>query len=136
VVALANLALAIVVLAGCSIGASPAPPTIPPTLTVDNRGGPTLSIRVNGEEVVQLACGQTREIAPGIDGIPSLPWTVTVARLSDDSLLETESIADLPEYFVQNSDATLPFLEEPDPRAVPDLLSWRAGRGSERGLRS
>lgn len=104
-------------LAGCSLVASPTPTLVtvtpPAVLTVENRGGPALSIRIDGIEVLQLPCDDTREITPGLDGVPPLPWTVTVARIKGDVFLATQPIANLPEWYLQIGDASMGFGTSP-----------------------
>ncbi len=81
----------------------------PASLHVENRGGPALSIRVNGAEVLQLPCNDARDITPGVNGVPPLPWIVTVARVQSDVVVATQPIADLPQWYLQIGESSLGF---------------------------
>jgi hypothetical protein len=115
---LVALVLLAIIVAGCTPAKSPASVAAPEpgsqaVLSVENRGGPALSIRVNGAEVLQLTCNDARLIEPGVNGVPPLPWTVTVARIRNDVLVATQPIADLPEWYLQIGDASLGFGKTP-----------------------
>ena len=112
------LLIAAVSVAGCSLIGGPSTVVLstvgqPVALSVENRGGPTLSVRIDGAEVLQLPCNDTREISPGVDGIPQLPWVVTVARLRDDVVVSTEQISVLPQWYLQIGDSALGFGRTP-----------------------
>jgi hypothetical protein len=109
---------ALLSLGGCSLFASPAPvgvpgPANPAVLSVENRGGPLLSVRVNGAEVLKLPCDDARTIEPGVNGVPRLPWIVTVARVDGNVVVATQPIADLPQWYVQIGDSSLGFGTRP-----------------------
>jgi len=106
------------IVAGCSLFGSPSPVGVPEpgtqaVLSVENRGGPELSIRVNGVEVLQLPCNDARIIEPGVNGLPPLPWTVTVARRKGDVIIATQPISRLPQWYLQIGDTSLGFGETP-----------------------
>lgn len=108
----------LVALAGCSRAGSPSPVAVPQpgvqdVLSVENRGGPALSVRVNGVEVLQLPCDDSRTIEPGVNGLPPLPWTVTVARRTGDVIVATQAISTLPQWYLQIGDTSLGFGRTP-----------------------
>ena len=103
-------------LGGCSLVAtpSPEPDELTGVLSVENRGGPALSVRIDDIEVLQLPCDGSRQIAPGVNGVPRLPWSsVTIARVRDDVVVASQAIADLPVWYVQLGGQSLGFSKNP-----------------------
>ena len=54
-------------------------------LRVENLGGPTVDISVNGHVAGRLSCNNGLAFVPGPD-LPALPWVVELKRADDGSL--------------------------------------------------
>jgi len=94
-------------LAGCSVFAPTDGPTSPAVLYFENRGGPTLNVRINGADAINVPCNGYPTLIPSEAGLPPLPWTVSVARTRDGSVVYSGLVATLPAWFVQIGDSVL-----------------------------
>ena len=92
----------LVLLAACSSLPTPTQaPAFPPVLSVENRGGPAIVVRVDGVEVATVACDSGTMLTPGVGGVPPLPWAMTVIRQRDNAVVLTAQVSDLPKWLVQ-----------------------------------
>jgi hypothetical protein len=81
-----------------------APPSAEPALTIENRGGPAFAVRIGPVEVTRVECDDGATISPGHDGVPPLPWDLTVVRLADGSVVLRSTLTELPSWLVQIGD--------------------------------
>jgi hypothetical protein len=99
------LGLVLLVLAGCSALPAPTATTnfgFPPVLNLENRGGPGFVVNINGSDVAHIACNVgANPLTPGEDGVPALPWTVSVTRLRDAKVVLAADVTQLPQWLVQ-----------------------------------
>jgi hypothetical protein len=96
-----RLAAACLVLVGCG---TPPVPTLAQVLSVENRGGPDLLVKVNDQPVASVACGDGTSIRPGVDGVPQLPWDLSIRRAQDNVTLWTGVVSSLPGWYAQIGD--------------------------------
>lgn len=73
----------------------------PPVLSLENRGGPTLVVQVNGAEVATIECNDTSTLTPGKGGMPQLPWALTIVRQLDAAPVFAGQITTLPQWYLQ-----------------------------------
>lgn len=93
--------LVLVVLAGCST-ATASTPVYPLELNLENRGGPSFVVNINGADVATVGCNVgASPLAPGVAGVPALPWHLTVTRQRDGRVVDTVDITRLPQWLVQ-----------------------------------
>lgn len=76
------------------------PGTLGLSLYVVSKGGPAVSVRVNGFEGARVPCNGGAAIRPGADGTPELPWDVVVTRSSDGRVLLSERVTFLPRWLL------------------------------------
>jgi hypothetical protein len=118
------ISLVAVLVVGCST-TTPSPNPWPPVLNVENRGGHAFEVRIGGTAVATVACDSGAAIAPGKDGVPVLPWDLTVIRLADRSVVLSTHVAALPRWFVSFGDNvggpldTAPVAGPPGPSCPP-----------------
>lgn len=115
------LALALLVLAGCSAVATP---SFPPELNLVNRGGPAFVLSINGTDVATVRCNVgVQALAPGVAGVPALPWHLTVTRQRDGRVIYTADVTQLPLWLVQIGEdfgtGTAPVSGPPGPKCPP-----------------
>lgn len=79
----------------------------PPVLSLENRGGPTLVIQVNGSEVATIECNDTSTLAPGNSGMPGLPWALAIVRQADAAPVFAGQITTLPQWYLQIGETSL-----------------------------
>jgi hypothetical protein len=88
----------------------PAPSPISPSpasglvLSIDNRGGPDLVVQVNGTQIATVGCGKGAGIRAGVDGLPGIPWDLTVVRADNGTTLWSGEVTSLPGWYVQIGD--------------------------------
>ena len=66
-------------------------------LYVGDRGGPTIIVRAGADEVARVTCGGSAVVGLHDPGVPSLPWSLTVVKASDGTVLLTGTISNLPQ---------------------------------------
>jgi len=71
-----------------------------PFLRVDNRGGPTLSVRIGGVEVARAICNAIVDVLADRPDVPGLPWAVSVLRDRDGSVMWSGTVANLPSFYL------------------------------------
>lgn len=94
----------------CSPTVSPSPTIssgLPPVLSLENRGGPTLVVRVNGSEAATIECGQGTTLSPGAGGLPQLPWTLSILRQGTADPVFAEQITALPQWYLQIGETSM-----------------------------
>ena len=105
---LKGVTVASALLAACSPISSPSPTTesgFPAVLNVESRGGPTLVVTVNGDEVARVECNRIATITPEQSGVPPLPWTITISREQDGVVVYSGKVNVLPQWYLQIGDA-------------------------------
>lgn len=80
---------------------------VPEVLTVEDRSGPMILLRINTTEVGKIECGGEATFGAAVDGLPPLPWVVEVVRLSDAKVLWTETVDQLPRWLLVTIDGVL-----------------------------
>lgn len=70
------------------------------SLYVISKGGPAVTVRVNGFEAARVACDGGAAIRPGADGTPQLPWQVVVTREANGVVLLDERVSGLPRWLL------------------------------------
>ncbi len=100
-------------------------PGLPDVLYVENRGGPALTVAINGIDVGTVACGAYPTFTPGDNNVPPLPWQLTIALTADGSTVLDQQVTQLPRWLVQIQNETLgisnyPVLGPPPPSCPPD----------------
>jgi hypothetical protein len=94
----------VVSLAGCSPIAMSSPSvtvTMSVALQFENRGGPDLEVSVNGHQILAIPCNSAPTLVPGVNGVPQLPWDVSVSTASGGVVVYTARITTLPAWFLQ-----------------------------------
>jgi len=106
-----RLAFAIVglVVLACSPVVSPSPTLsgLPRVLSLENRGGPTLVVRVNGSEAATIKCAGGTTLSPGAGGLPQLPWSLSIVRQADATPVYAGEITDLPQWYLQIGETSM-----------------------------
>lgn len=69
-----------------------------------SKGAAEVTIRVNGIDRARLPCNGGAAIRPGADGTPTLPWQLTVVRLSDGRVLLDDQVTALPRWLLVQGD--------------------------------
>ncbi|HMJ80512.1 MAG TPA: hypothetical protein VK592_05670 [Candidatus Dormibacteraeota bacterium] len=109
-----------VIAAGC---AAPSPPPSigsGDALWIDNRGGPTVIIEINGLRAAVVGCDDGAVVRPGSGGLPPLPWTVrVVAQDRPSEVLLAQQLRALPKWIILFGDSAAvsdsPVLGPPGP---------------------
>lgn len=65
-----------------------------------SKGAAEVTIRVNGVDRGRLPCNGGVAIQPGADGMPALPWQLTVVRPSDGRVLLDDRVTALPRWLL------------------------------------
>ncbi|MGZ3585668.1 MAG: hypothetical protein ACXVAP_00300 [Candidatus Limnocylindrales bacterium] len=87
----------------CSTAVTPSAsnsPPFPAVLSIDSRGGPPIVVKIGTVEVTRVACGAGAVVAPGDDGVPPLPWNLSIVKQSDGTVLLTSAVTELPKWVV------------------------------------
>jgi len=79
-------------------------PTSAAVLSVENRGGPDLLVKVNDVSVATVPCGGGASIIAGASSVPQLPWDVSVVQANDSVVLWKGPVTTLPGWYVQIGD--------------------------------
>jgi hypothetical protein len=90
--------------AACSSVSTPSPSpavTGPVGLYVENRGGPALSVAINGTKVAAVACNTTSLLVPSENGVPPLPWDVSVTTGPTAVVVYSGRLTSVPAWFLQ-----------------------------------
>lgn len=74
-------------------------------LQIISKGGPPVSVEINGARVVGVPCNGGVVLRPGSDGAPPLPWNVKVTDESKRRVVLDQRIAELPRWLVIFSDS-------------------------------
>lgn len=92
----------------CSPTVSPSPtnPGLPRVLSLENRGGPTLVVNINGSEAATIKCGGGTTLTPG-GGLPQLPWSLSIVRQADATPVFAGEITDLPQWYLQIGETSM-----------------------------
>src|SRR5947208_3123304 len=90
---LAILVLGALLMASCSGSPGESAASAEFYLTVQDLGGPPVTIETNGSVVTTTHCGdsQFHQLRPWSNGVPALPWTVSV-RASDGTEMYSTAI--------------------------------------------
>ena len=83
---------------GAAIAIDPSAP--PASLYVLSKGGPAVTVSVNGFEAAGVDCNGGAAIRPRADRTPDLPWEVVVALRSNGLVLLHERVDDLPRWLL------------------------------------
>ena len=67
-------------------------------LYVGNRGGPTIVIKAGADELARVVCGGSAVVSLDDPGVPPLPWSLSVAKASDGTVLLATTVTDLPRF--------------------------------------
>jgi hypothetical protein len=97
-------------LVACSPTASPSTSIasgFPPVLSIENRGGPTLFVSINGSDVASVGCNEATTLTPGRAGLPELPWTLSIVRRLGTPPVFTGAVTSLPRWYLQIGDTSL-----------------------------
>lgn len=85
----------------CASACSPAgPPAGPQQLQILSKGGPLVSVAINGAPVASVPCNGGLVFRPGEKGVPPLPWDVKVVDQSTGRVVLEQRIAELPRWLV------------------------------------
>ena len=85
----------IALVAFCALACSP---TGPQELQILSKGGPLVSVAINGAQVASVPCNGGLVFRPGEDGVPPLPWDVKVVEQSTARVVLEQRIAELPRW--------------------------------------
>jgi hypothetical protein len=80
--------------------ASACSPTGPQELQILSKGGPLISVAINGVQVASVPCNGSLVVRPGDAGVPPLPWDVKVVDQSTGRIALEQRIAALPRWLV------------------------------------
>lgn len=101
----------IIFVGGCGPATAPLPTVAPSqtglgdaVLSIDSRGGPAVIVKVGMLEAAHVGCSGSAVLTPGVNGLPPLPWVVTIVRESDSKVLLTSTVANLPQWLVMFGD--------------------------------
>ena len=100
-------------LAPSFLPASPTESGWPTVLYLENRGGPPFTVRIDGTDIITVACDSAPTLTPGQDNVPQLPWDLTIVRVGDASTLADVHLNQLPRWFVQIGDEPLGISSNP-----------------------
>ena len=75
-------------------------PTGPQELQILSKGGPTVSVAVNGAEVLAVECGGGAVVRPSAAGVPPLPWALKVTDRDTGRVRLDQRISELPRWVV------------------------------------
>lgn len=95
---------------------TPAPttsPRLPQELYLENRGGPTFTVRIGGNDITTVSCDAGATLTAGQENVPPLPWDVKLIRVRDGATIVAAQITGLPRWFVQIGDEPLGFSTSP-----------------------
>jgi hypothetical protein len=81
----------------CGSACSPAGPQ---QLQILSKGGPLVSVAINGAQVASVPCNGGLVFRPGEEGVPALPWDVKVVDQSTGRVLLKQRITELPRWLV------------------------------------
>ena len=91
----------IALVAICASACSPAgPPAGPQQLQILSKGGPPVSVAINGAQVASVPCNGGLAFRPGEDGVPPLPWDVKVVDQSTGRVVLEQRMTELPRWLV------------------------------------
>jgi hypothetical protein len=91
----------IALVAMCASACSPTvPPTGPQQLQILSKGGPLVSVAINGVQVASVPCNGGLVFRPGEEGVPPLPWDVKVVDQSTGRIMLEQRITELPRWLV------------------------------------
>jgi hypothetical protein len=85
----------IALIALCALGCAPAGAQ---QLQILSKGGPAVSVSVNGVEAALVPCNGGFALRPGEQGIPRLPWDLKVIEQSTGRAVLQERIVELPRW--------------------------------------
>ena len=93
-------------------------------LTFDGRNNVPVILRVGSVEIARIGCtAATRTFAPGQNGVPALPWDLTVVRQSDGKVLLSAQVTSMPKWLLMFDDdpqlGVLPALGPMPPTCSP-----------------
>src|SRR5678815_5343351 len=83
-----------------AICASACSPTGPQELQILSKGGPLVSVTINGAQVMSVPCNGGLVVRPVQEGAPQLPWDVKVIDRSTGRVLLVQRITELPRWLV------------------------------------
>jgi hypothetical protein len=92
------IALVAICASACSLAGPP--PTGPQQLQILSKGGPLVSVAINGAQVASVPCNGGLVFKPGEDGVPPLPWDVKVVDQSTGRVVLEQRITELPRWLV------------------------------------
>ena len=69
-------------------------------LQILSKGGPPVSVAINGPHVASLPCNGGLVFRPGEEGVPRLPWDVKVVDESTGRVLLEQRVTELPRWLV------------------------------------
>jgi hypothetical protein len=96
-------------------------------LSLENRGGPAFTVRIGDVQVATLRCDSAELLRPGEDGLPELPWDLSLVRVLGEFPLLREQVAVLPRWYVQLGDESLGLSDQvvlgPIPPPCPPEIS-------------
>ena len=87
----------IALIAICASACSPAGPQ---QLQILSKGGPLVSVAINGAQVASVPCNGGLVFRPGQEGVPQLPWDLKVLDQSTGRVVLDQRITELPRWLV------------------------------------
>ena len=75
-------------------------PTGPQALQILSKGGPTVSVLINGAQVIAVECGGGAVVRPGTGGAPPLPWDMVITDRDTGRVILDQRITELPRWLV------------------------------------
>ncbi len=67
-------------------------------LQILSKGGPPVSVSINGVESVRVQCNGGLMLRPGEQGVPSLPWDLRVVDQQTGQTMLDQRIIELPRW--------------------------------------
>jgi hypothetical protein len=75
-------------------------PAGPQQLQILSKGGPPVSVAINGAQVANVPCNGGLVFRPGENGAPQLPWDLKVVDQSTGRVVLEQRITELPRWLV------------------------------------
>ena len=88
---------AIALVAICAAACAPAGPQ---QLQILSKGGPLVSVAINGVQLASVPCNGGLVFRPGENGVPQLPWDMKVVDQSTGRVALEQRITELPRWLV------------------------------------
>ncbi|HAL26749.1 MAG TPA: hypothetical protein DCP25_08425 [Chloroflexi bacterium] len=74
-------------------------------LQILSKGGPAVSVRINGDEAARVPCNGGVALKPADQGVPALRWNLQVVDQTGGRILLDERVTQLPRWLLVQRDS-------------------------------